>query len=64
MYSQSTDVHAFYYAWYGNELVDDKYFHWNHQFLPHWESRISKNFATGKRHTPPDDIGAYLHFVI
>ncbi|XP_076819155.1 glycoprotein endo-alpha-1,2-mannosidase-like [Clavelina lepadiformis] len=55
------NVHAFYYAWYGNEATDGKYSHWNHPFLPHWEKRISELYATGKTHKPPDDIGANFY---
>ncbi|CAB4057070.1 MANEA [Lepeophtheirus salmonis] len=44
--SISTDVHIFYYGWYGNPSYDDgKWIHWNHRVLP----------------PPPDDIGANFY---
>lgn len=53
-------VHAFYYMWYGNPERDGKYFHWNHQYLPHWDTAKSKKYPQG-RHNPPDDIGASFY---
>lgn len=50
-------IHAFYYAWYGNEKVDGTYLHWNHQYLPHWQKNIAEKYPQG-RHVPPNDIGA------
>ncbi|XP_039271173.2 glycoprotein endo-alpha-1,2-mannosidase-like protein isoform X1 [Styela clava] len=52
------NVHAFYYAWYGNPGQDGEYFHWNHEYLPHWEKKISDKYPTGQAHIPPDDIGS------
>ncbi|KAK3748914.1 hypothetical protein QZH41_007388 [Actinostola sp. cb2023] len=54
------NVHIFYYAWYGNPIVDGKYVHWNHKFLPHWKSEIAKKYRQGK-HEPPDDIGSNFY---
>jgi glycoprotein endo-alpha-1,2-mannosidase len=52
-------VHAFYYMWYGNPVNDGKYYHWNHRYLPHWDSRITKQYRhLPERHVPPEDIGA------
>lgn len=56
-YNPNPNVHAFYYAWYGNPDVDGKYFHWNHIYMPHWNAKVSAQYPTGKRHQPPDDIG-------
>lgn len=51
------DVHAFYYIWYGNPAHDGKYLHWNHPYLPHWDSNVAKKWPKG-RHQPPNDIGS------
>ena len=59
----NNDVHAFYYAWYGNPLIDQGYVHWNHRFLPHWTDKVSKKYSTGKRHDPPEDIGLIIFFI-
>ena len=48
---------AFYYPWYGRPAVDGRWLHWNHEYLPHWEPRITARFPKG-RHSPPDDIGS------
>ena len=53
-------IHAFYYMWYGNSEHDGKYYHWNHQYLPHWQKAVSKRFPQG-RHVPPHDIGASFY---
>lgn len=57
----SYNVHAFYYAWYGNPGQDGRYLHWNHKYLPHWEEKISAKYPTGKAHSPPDDIGSTFY---
>jgi len=57
-------VHAFYYAWYGNPQFDGKFYHWDHEFLPHWKSEISRKYATGERHVPPDDIGMFYVLIM
>lgn len=54
------NIHIFYYAWYGNPEYDGKYIHWNHQFLPHWNPDIAKQYKQGS-HTPPDDIGSNFY---
>jgi len=54
--SLTTDVHAFYYAWYGTPDVDGAYSHWNHVRLPHWNQQIRERYRQDA-HTPPDDIG-------
>ncbi|XP_068087283.1 glycoprotein endo-alpha-1,2-mannosidase [Hyperolius riggenbachi] len=54
------NLHAFYYTWYGNPKFDDKYIHWNHELLKHWDTKIASNYPTGK-HNPPEDIGANFY---
>ena len=48
-------VHAFYYLWYGSPEHDGSWRHWDHEVLPHWESRINERFkeTVGTRHLPP-----------
>jgi len=55
------NIHAFYYAWYGNTDADDKFVHWNHPFLSHWKKEESNKYATGSRHKPPNDIGSNFY---
>jgi len=54
-------VHAFYYAWYGNEEYDGNYYHWNHRIMPHWKTEISDKFPVGRRHKPPLDIASNFY---
>lgn len=54
------NVHAFYYAWYGNPQFDGKYIHWDHPLLPHWDPKVAISYPTG-RHKPPDDIGTNFY---
>ena len=54
-------THIFYYAWYGTPQIDGQYYHWNHVYLPHWDSKIAKQFPSNTRHAPPDDIGANFY---
>ena len=53
-----TDVHAFYYAWYGNEETDGAYSHWNHVRIKHWDPKIAASHSQAA-HVPPDDIGGW-----
>ena len=53
-------LHAFYYMWYANEVVDGAYKHWNHRYIPHWDPKIDKRYIHGY-HKPPDDIGASFY---
>ncbi|CAG9530207.1 unnamed protein product [Cercopithifilaria johnstoni] len=54
-------VQIFYYPWYGNPEFDyGKYYHWNHRFIPHWDSSISTQYPTGF-HVPPMDIGSSFY---
>lgn len=54
-------VQIFYYPWYGNPEFDHgKYYHWNHRFIPHWNSNISEKYPTGF-HDPPLDIGSSFY---
>jgi len=53
----STDVHIFYYLWWGTPNDDGKWLHWDHPYLPHYNKKLRDKFKTGS-HTPPDDIGS------
>lgn len=53
-------LHAFYYAWYGNEETDGRYMHWNHRYMPHWKPTVTNKYPRG-RHVPPNDIGASFY---
>ena len=53
-------VHIFYYPWYGTPTHDNQYYHWNHQYLPHWHQAVTDRYPKG-RHKPPDDIGASFY---
>uniref|UniRef100_A0A3B4EUC5 Mannosidase endo-alpha like n=1 Tax=Pundamilia nyererei TaxID=303518 RepID=A0A3B4EUC5_9CICH len=59
-YSIFYDVHIFYYLWYGSPSVDNKYIHWDHVLVPHWDPKIAASHAQGK-HTPPDDIASSFY---
>ena len=54
------NLHIFYYPWYGNPEHDQKYIHWNHPFLPHWDKKEAAKWPSGI-HQPPDDIGANFY---
>ncbi|KAK0140540.1 Glycoprotein endo-alpha-1,2-mannosidase [Merluccius polli] len=54
------DLHAFYYAWYGNPAFDGKYVHWDHPQMAHWDPKVAQAYPRG-RHSPPDDIGANFY---
>uniref|UniRef100_A0A914VCP4 Glycoprotein endo-alpha-1,2-mannosidase n=1 Tax=Plectus sambesii TaxID=2011161 RepID=A0A914VCP4_9BILA len=57
----SERAHIFYYPWYGNPQYDGgKYYHWNHEYLQHWDKNVAERWPKG-RHTPPDDIGASFY---
>jgi len=51
------DVHVFYYPWYGNPNFDQKYIHWNHRYLPHWNPQVARMYSQNV-HVPPEDIGS------
>ncbi|SHG72559.1 glycoside hydrolase family 99 protein [Chryseobacterium vrystaatense] len=51
-------VQIFYYGWYGNPAVDGKYYHWNHDILPHWNNPKWNNLGNYKG---ADDIGANFY---
>ena len=53
-------AHIFYYPWYGTPTHDGQYYHWNHQYLPHWHKAVTNRFPKG-RHKPPGDIGASFY---
>ncbi|XP_062848240.1 glycoprotein endo-alpha-1,2-mannosidase-like protein [Trichomycterus rosablanca] len=56
----SYDVHIFYCTWYGNPQMDERYLHWDHILVPHWDPKISSSYPRG-RHMPPDDIGSSFY---
>ena len=41
------NVHAFYYAWYGNPKYDKRYYHWNHEYLHHWNKGEAIKWPSG-----------------
>ncbi|XP_034092540.1 glycoprotein endo-alpha-1,2-mannosidase-like protein [Gymnodraco acuticeps] len=59
-YSIFYDVHIFYYLWYGDPATDNKYIHWDHVLVPHWDPKIAASHAQG-RHTPPEDIASSFY---
>ncbi|KAJ0003736.1 hypothetical protein NQD34_008834 [Periophthalmus magnuspinnatus] len=59
-YSIFYDVHIFYYLWYGAPSMDQKYIHWDHVLVPHWDPKIAASHAQGK-HSPPEDIAASFY---
>ena len=36
-------AHTFYYNWFGNPEKDGKYYHWEHDILPHWSDTTWNN---------------------
>ncbi|MEQ2182346.1 hypothetical protein GOODEAATRI_021393 [Goodea atripinnis] len=54
------DVHIFYYLWYGSPSMDNKYIHWDHPLVPHWDPKNAASHAQG-RHTPPEDIASSFY---
>ena len=40
--------------------TDGRWLHWNHDYLPHWDKRVTAKFPRG-RHQPPDDIGSTFY---
>lgn len=56
----SYDVHIFYYTWYGNPQTDERYLHWDHILVPHWDPKIAASYPRG-RHVPPEDIGSSFY---
>lgn len=48
-------VHIFYYNWYGNPQKDGKYYHWEHDILPHWSDTTWNNAG---KFPGKDNIGA------
>lgn len=59
-YSIFYDVHIFYYLWYGSPSMDNKYIHWDHVLVPHWDPKIAASHAQGK-HAPPEDIASSFY---
>lgn len=59
-YSIFYDVHIFYYLWYGSPSLDNKYIHWDHVLVPHWDPKIAVSHAQG-RHTPPEDVASSFY---
>ncbi|PSN44627.1 hypothetical protein C0J52_10006 [Blattella germanica] len=58
--SPNTNIHIFYYAWYGNVAVDGRWRHWNHEYLPNWKKEDKKIYPTGT-HEPPSDISSNFY---
>ena len=56
----SYNVHAFYYAWFGNPEIDNKWYHWNHEYLPNWNKKDTRKMPTGK-HVPENGIYLYIY---
>lgn len=55
-----SDLHAFYYSWYGSPQREGHYIHWDHVMVPHWDPKISASYPRG-RHSPPDDLGSSFY---
>lgn len=55
-----SDLHAFYYSWYGSPGREGHYIHWDHVMVPHWDPKISASYPRG-RHSPPDDLGSSFY---
>eukprot|EP01137_Pigoraptor_chileana_P014455 Opistho-2@5016 len=55
------EVHAFFYAWYGNPATDGVWKHWDHTVLPHWNEAVRERFVHGVRYVPPEDVGASFY---
>lgn len=55
-----SDLHAFYYSWYGSPRREGHYIHWDHVMVPHWDPKISASYPRG-RHSPPDDLGSSFY---
>ena len=61
MLNCSYDIHIFYYAWYGNPTYDNRWLHWNHPRLAHWNKRTAKRFSQ-ERHVPENnDVGSIYY---
>ena len=54
--STNLQTHAFYYLWYGNPQFNQKYLHWNHEVLPHWNENTRKLHPHSHRHQAPSEI--------
>ncbi|KAJ8026868.1 Glycoprotein endo-alpha-1,2-mannosidase [Holothuria leucospilota] len=54
------NLHAFYYPWYGNPDHNGNYYHWNHEYIPHWNKNVAKKWVTGI-HSPPHDVGSNFY---
>ena len=53
--SNASQIHAFYYLWYGNFQTDNQWLHWNHEVLPHWTDAVNRQYKEkiGSRFEPP-----------
>ncbi|XP_072534915.1 glycoprotein endo-alpha-1,2-mannosidase-like protein [Salminus brasiliensis] len=56
----SYDVHIFYHMWYGTPQLDERYLHWDHILVPHWDPKIAASYPRG-RHLPPEDIASSFY---
>jgi glycoprotein endo-alpha-1,2-mannosidase len=53
----ASEVHAFFYLWYGTPEVDGQFRHWDHEVLPHWTEHVNRQFPqVGKRFNPSDNL--------
>eukprot|EP00878_Enallax_costatus_P018118 GHUV01019063.1.p1 GENE.GHUV01019063.1~~GHUV01019063.1.p1 ORF type:complete len:407 (+),score=86.88 GHUV01019063.1:159-1379(+) len=50
------EVFAFYYLWYGDIATDGRYQHWDHEVLPHWNSKEREKYPHGHRFQPPNNV--------
>ena len=53
----NSNIHIFYYSWFGNPEYDGHWRHWNHQYLPNWKKEDKKVYPVGT-HRPPLDISS------
>uniref|UniRef100_A0A7E4W1T4 Glycoprotein endo-alpha-1,2-mannosidase n=1 Tax=Panagrellus redivivus TaxID=6233 RepID=A0A7E4W1T4_PANRE len=54
-------VHTFYYPWYdGPSYKGAGWHHWNHEYLPNWNTHDTNTYPTG-RHVPPNDIASWYY---
>ena len=52
------NVHVFYYAWYANPVFDDRWLHWNHEYIENWNKQDPRTYPSGVHNPDKDDIGS------